>query len=141
MNKTEIDKLITDNLAKIVKKNDTINELKDDIVKLYKDRSELEEVKKIIIFELITDYISIDQEIQFEMVHGGGLSHDDIVTVIRKNKKSVTVKFLSTKYSWNKKKVGTTKRIPARVFGEAVYKTKAFKKMVDRDEILRALLD
>jgi hypothetical protein len=140
MNKDEIDKLLNNNFTEISTKNQQIDRLKEDIIKLYQDKKNLEELKKVIVFELVVDYIDVNQEIQFENVYGGGLSHKDKVKVIRKNKKSVTVKFLSTGYRWHEKKIGTTKRIPARIFGEGVYNTKHFKTMIDRNETLKALL-
>jgi len=140
MNKDEIDKLINQNFTNISTKNQQIDRLKVEINELYETRKKLGELRKDILFELIVDYIDIDQEIQFESIHGGGLSYKDKIKVIRKNKKSVTVEFLSTGYKWNEKKIGTTKRIPAKVFGECVYNTSHFKTMIDRNETLKALL-
>jgi len=132
--------LLNNNFTEIATKNQQIDRLKEDIIKLYQDKKNLEELKKVIVFELVVDYIDVNQEIQFENVYGGGLSYKDKVKVIRKNKKSVTVEFLSTGYKWNEKKIGKIKRIPARTFGEGVYNTTHFKTMIDRNETLKALL-
>lgn len=141
MNKDEIDKLINQNFIDISTKNQQIDRLKVQINELYETRKKLSELRKEALFELIVDYIDIDQEIQFESIYNrGGLSYKDKIKVIRKNKKSITVEFLSTGYKWNEKKIGTIKRIPAKVFGECVYSTPYFKTMIERNELLKALL-
>lgn len=135
--------MLSNNFTEISTKNQQIDRLKEDIIKLYQDKKNLEELKKVIVFELVVDYIDVGQEIQFENLYtGGGISSKDKVKVkvIRKNKNSVTVEFLSTGYKWHEKKIGTTKRIAAKIFGEGVYNTTHFKTMIDRNETLKVLL-
>lgn len=141
MNKDEIDKLLVENLTEIKNRNKLIDKIKLEINELYDNRKKLGDLRKEVVFELVVDYIDVGQEIQFENLYtGGGISSKDKVKVIRKNKKSVTVEFLSTGYKWHEKKIGTTKRIAAKIFGEGVYNTTHFKTMIDRNETLKALL-
>jgi lipoate synthase len=140
MSKEEIDKLIENNANIIISKNGEIDILQKDILTLHKERKELEDTRKGIIFEMILDYINIDQVIKIEHGYAGGLNFEDVVKIVRKNKKSVTIKFLEVKYSWNQKKVGKQKRIPAKIFGESIYNSTDFKKMIDRDIKLKNLL-
>jgi hypothetical protein len=140
MNKEEIDKLLLDNRNMILDKNTEIGILQKDILTLNKKEKDLGELRKNIIFEMIIDYINIDDEIKLENGLGNGLYMEDVIKIIRKNKKSITVKLINTKYSWNKSKVGKQRRIDTKIFGEAIYHSTDFKKMIDRDIKLKNLL-
>ncbi len=140
MSKEEIDKLLLDNRNMIIDKNTEIGILQKDILTLNKKEKDLGELRKNIIFEMIIDYINIDDEIKLENGLGNGLYIEDVIKIIRKNKKSITVKLINTKYSWNKSKVGKQRRIDTKIFGEAIYHSTDFKKMIDRDIKLKNLL-
>ena len=134
----------------------TIKSLEREIIQLQSENKIREPEKKQAIFEIVVENINKDEVIEFDNKgrYEGGLHPNDKVRVIRKNKKSVTVKVF--RRSWDRNKTNTSgttgawthieddncrvKRIPAKVFGEWVFKNPQFKVMVERNEKLKVLL-
>ena len=132
----------------------TIKSLEREIIQLQTENKAREPEKKQAIFEIVVENINKDEVIEFDNKgrYEGGLHPNDKVRVIRKNKKSVTVKVFHR--SWDRNQPATTtgawvhseddncrvKRIPAKVFGECVFKNPQFKVMVERNEKLKVLL-
>lgn len=127
----------------------TIKSLEREIIQLQTENKAREPEKKQAIFEIVVENINKDEVIEFinKGSYEGGLHPNDKVRVIRKNKKSVTVKVFHRSWDRNQQLLGyieddncRVKRIPAKVFGEWVFKNPQFKVMIERDEKLKALL-
>ena len=95
------------------------------------------EIKKLI-FEKVIESIGIGEEISFSGNYGD-IRNGDILEVIRKNKKSVTIKYLSREYRWGGK-VGDVKRMPSDIFGKMVYEHSSKSAMIKRDDRLKEIL-
>ena len=83
-------------------------------------------------------YIVMDISIEYNYV-------TVTVKIVRKNKKSLTILYLSNdrpQYKWLDSMVGKTSRIPNLVFVELVFNyIENFKKMAQRNESLRKLFE
>ena len=132
-----------------------VKSLEREIIQLQTENKAREPEKKQAIFEIVVENINKDEVIEFNNKgrYEGGLHPNDKVRVIRKNKKSVTVKVFHRSWDRNQRTATTTgawvhseddncrvKRIPAKVFGEWVFKNPQFKVMIERNEKLKELL-
>tara|TARA_R110000772_G_scaffold2410_2_gene8382 strand:- start:2324 stop:2764 length:441 start_codon:yes stop_codon:yes gene_type:complete len=127
------------------KMNECYTEIRDKenaVCNLRNNLKQLKKDKEFAIFNMVLDYIEIGDEIEFTNGWArGGLCRGDKVQVIKKNKKSVSVKYLYRERNWYSDKIGDTKRIVSGIFGEYVYNhTDHIKTMIERDQTLKALL-
>jgi hypothetical protein len=118
-----------------------INLKENEISILRQNNKKLKIDKQTAIFEMVLEFIDIGESIEFTKGYSkGGLSNGDIVEIIKKNDKSVVVKYVKMG-SWRSNKLGSTKRIISSVFGEWVYNnTDHIKKMIERNSALKELL-
>jgi hypothetical protein len=128
-----------------IKSNSRIIHLKEqEIQKLRQTNKQLKIDKEMAVFELVLDFIEIGEKITFTKGYSnGGLANGDVVEVLKKNKKSVVVKYIKIGNGgrWKIEKEGDTKRIVSKVFGEWVFhKTDHVKKMIERNSVLKELL-
>ncbi len=139
MKPEEIQKLINTN-------NDIIRCKEAEISNLRKINKSLKIDKKQSSFTLVLDYIEIGDVIEFNTGINpywgqGGLRRGDRVEVIKKNAKSVVIKYLYREPGYTREKVGSNNRIVGSVFGEWVYNTEHLKVMIARNSALKKLLD
>ena len=122
----------------------TIRSKEIEILGLRQTNKQLKVNKETAIFELVLEYVEIGETITFTKGYSnGGLANGDVVEVLKKNKKSVVVKYIKRGSGgrWRREKEGDTKRIVSKVFGEWVYhKTDHVKKMIERNSVLKELL-
>ena len=141
MSITDLDNEISKNLEKIaslIKQQDELNS----------ENEKLKELRKIAVFELVFDNTRVDDILTFSEITSY-LSSVKLagftVKIVRKNKKSLTILYLSNdrpQYKWLDSMVGKTSRIPNLVFGELVFNyIENFKKMAQRNESLRKLFE
>ena len=141
MSITDLDNEISKNLEKIaslIKQQDELNS----------ENEKLKELRKIAVFELVFDNTRVDDILTFSQntsyLSGVKLA-GFTVKIVRKNKKSLTILYLSNdrpQYKWLDSMVGKTSRIPNLVFGELVFNyIENFKKMAQRNESLRKLFE
>ena len=141
MSITDLDNEISKNLEKIaslIKQQDELNS----------ENEKLKELRKIAVFELVFDNTRVDDILTFSentsYLSGVKLA-GFTVKIVRKNKKSLTILYLSNdrpQYKWFDSMVGKTSRIPNLVFGELVFNyIENFKKMAQRNESLRKLFE
>lgn len=141
MSITDLDNEISKNLEKIaslIKQQDELNS----------ENEKLKELRKIAVFELVFDNTRVDDILTFPQntsyLSGVKLT-GFTVKIVRKNKKSLTILYLSNdrpQYKWLDSMVGKTSRIPNLVFGELVFNyIENFKKMAQRNESLRKLFE
>jgi hypothetical protein len=128
----EIERKIKENLEKIGLKKIEIDNLQKDNHKLLQDR-------RIARFELVVENIEIGQVIELTSAYSP-LKYGDKIKIVRKNKKSVTVEILDVVRSWDKKRVGTLKRVPSSSFGESIFYCKEIQIMIERNEKLKMIL-
>jgi hypothetical protein len=135
--------------AKIKSNFKQIRKLQSEIFQLQEQNKSIELEKKQAVFEIVVDHINKDEVIQFDSKTGyqGGLHPKDKVRVIRKNKKSVTVKVFSKSwdrttatYNYQENDNCRVRRVPSKVFGEWVFNDPQFKTMIERNEKLKELL-
>jgi len=134
-----------DEIQEMIKSNRLIIEKKErEIQNLRQTNKQLKVDKETAVFELVLDYIQIGENITFTKGYSnGGLANGDVVEVLKKNKKSVVVKYVKRGNGgrWRSEKEGDKKRIVSKVFGEWVYnKTDHVKKMIERNSVLKELL-
>lgn len=141
MSITDLDNEISKNLEKIaslIKQQDELNS----------ENEKLKELRKIAVFELVFDNTRVDDILTFSEITSylsGVKLAGFTVKIVRKNKKSLTILYLSNdrpQYKWLDSMVGKTSRIPNLVFGELVFNyIENFKKKAQRNESLRKLFE
>jgi len=126
---------------------DEIKSTRELMTKLYyewkkmKDRnSELVDKKQQLLFAKVLECIKVGDIITFNQRVSKRILMHDRVEVIRKNKKSVTVKYLHRESRWANPKTGATKRILAPIFSKAVYNHSSKSDAIKRDDRLKDLL-
>ena len=137
MSITDLDNEISKNLEKIaslIKQQDELNS----------ENEKLKELRKIAVFDntRVDDILTFSENTSYlSGVKLAGFT----VKIVRKNKKSLTILYLSNdrpQYKWLDSMVGKTSRIPNLVFGELVFNyIENFKKMAQRNESLRKLFE
>ena len=106
-----------------------------------KDRnSELIDQKQQLLFTKVLECIKVGDVITFNRRVSNRILNLDRVEVIRKNKKSVTIKYLHRASAWAHPKVGENFRILAPIFGKAVYHYSTKSDAIKRDDRLKDLL-
>lgn len=137
MSITDLDNEISKNLEKIaslIKQQDELNS----------ENEKLKELRKIAVFDntRVDDILTFSENTSYlSGVKLAGFT----VKIVRKNKKSLTILYISNdrpQYKWLDSMVGKTSRIPNLVFGELVFNyIENFKKMAQRNESLRKLFE
>jgi hypothetical protein len=141
MSITDLDNEISKNsekIASLVKQQDELNS----------ENEKLKELRKIAVFELVFDNTRVDDVLTFSQntpyLSGAKLA-GFTVKIVRKNKKSLTILYISNdrpQYKWLDSMVGKTSRIQNLAFGELVFNyVENFKKMSQRNESLRKLFE
>lgn len=133
----QIENQIKENRKLILEKEIEISNLIECNRKLHVDKDQE-------IFSMILDYLEIGDIIEFTKGWSWGtLRSGDRIELIKKNKKSVLVKFVYRKNSakWDRNKVGDIQRIESSVFGDFVLnKTDHIQTMIKRNESLKEIL-
>jgi len=139
-----------ENKAEMLSKLKQIKKLQTEINQLHERNKTIELEKKQDVFEMVVEHINKDKVIQFNSKTGyqGGIHTKDKVRVVRKNKKSVTVKVfrknwdrVTATYLYSEDDNCRVRRVPSKVFGEWIFNEPQFKTMIERNEKLKELLE
>lgn len=121
----EVKDKVIDKVNEIAQTEANIINLQEHIKSLYSEINTLHKQENNILGEITFDYVNVNDEL--DMIY-------QVVKVIRKNKKSVTIKTVSSIYSHIK--IGQVERIPLSKFGKWSISIDCIKKSVDRGKKL-----
>jgi len=97
--------------------------------------------KEQLLFVKVLECIKVGDIITFNRRMNNRILNNDRVEIIRKNKKSVTIKYLHRESRWANPKAGGQRRILAPIFGNAVYNHSSKSDAIKRDDKLKDLLN